>query len=169
MSDKGHYHIWSGRERTARSRAVPRRQPGHRATPSKKILSIRARNINSKSDGQERPLRAIRSDDPFASETGVALSTGKNPFMPSFLLRLKPNYLAALHNRGLVFNEKGEYERAVDDFTAVLQVDSQNPRVLFRRGQALMKKGSVEAANADISAARAIKPDIAEAIARAER
>jgi lipoprotein NlpI len=38
-------------------------------------------------------------------------------------ISLKPNYLAAFYNRGLVFDEKGEYERAVDGFTAVLQAE----------------------------------------------
>jgi tetratricopeptide (TPR) repeat protein len=84
-------------------------------------------------------------------------------------IRLKPDYLAAFYNRGLVFVERGEYARAIDDFNVVLQVDPQNPLVLFRRGQALLKNGDVEAASADIAAARAIRPDIAEAIARGER
>jgi tetratricopeptide (TPR) repeat protein len=84
-------------------------------------------------------------------------------------ISLKPDYLAAFYNRGLVFVEKGEYTRAIDDFNIVLRVDPQNPLVLFRRGQALLKKGDIEAANADFAAARAIKPDIAEAIGRAER
>jgi tetratricopeptide (TPR) repeat protein len=84
-------------------------------------------------------------------------------------IRLKPDYAAAFYNHGLVYEEKGEYQRAVDEFTLVLQLAPQDPLVLFRRGEALLKTGNVGAANADIAAARAIKPDIAEAIDRAGR
>jgi tetratricopeptide (TPR) repeat protein len=72
----------------------------------------------------------------------------------------------AFYNRGLVFHDKGVYEKAISDFTKVLEVDPQNPVVLFRRGQALLKKGEVDSGNTDIATAKAIKPDIAEAIAR---
>jgi tetratricopeptide (TPR) repeat protein len=84
-------------------------------------------------------------------------------------IRLKPDYAAAFYNRGLVYEEKGEYQRAVDEFTLVLQLAPRDPLVLFRRGEALLKTGNVGAANADIAAARTIKPDIAEAIDRAGR
>jgi tetratricopeptide (TPR) repeat protein len=81
-------------------------------------------------------------------------------------IRLKPDYVPAFYNRGLVLMDKGEYDRAIDDFAVVLRADPQNPLTLFRRGQTLLKKGNIEAGNADIAAARAIKPDIAEVIAR---
>jgi tetratricopeptide (TPR) repeat protein len=84
-------------------------------------------------------------------------------------IALKPDYLAAYYNRGLALDDKGEYQRAVADFTLVLQADPNNPLVLFRRSQALLKKGDIEAAKADMAAARAIRPDIAEAVARSER
>ena len=81
-------------------------------------------------------------------------------------IHLKPDYIPAFYNRGLVLMDKGEYDRAIDDFAVVLRADPQNALTLFRRGQALLKKGNIKAGNADIKAARAIKPDIAEAIAR---
>jgi tetratricopeptide (TPR) repeat protein len=84
-------------------------------------------------------------------------------------IRLNPNYIAALYNRGLLFDAKKEYERAIDDFNIALKIDPRNPFVLFRRGEAFLKKGSAGAGNADIAAAKAINPDIAEAIAREER
>jgi tetratricopeptide (TPR) repeat protein len=84
-------------------------------------------------------------------------------------IRLNPNYIAALYNRGLLFDAKKEYERAIDDFNIALKIDPRNPFVLFRRGEAFLKKGSAGAGNADIAAAKAINRDIAEAIARGER
>jgi tetratricopeptide (TPR) repeat protein len=84
-------------------------------------------------------------------------------------IRLNPNYIAALYNRGLLFDAKKEYERAIDDFNIALKIDPRNPFVLFRRGEAFLKKGSAGVGNADIAAAKAINPDIAEAIVRGER
>jgi tetratricopeptide (TPR) repeat protein len=81
-------------------------------------------------------------------------------------IRLRPDYIPAFYNRGLVLMDKGEYDRALGDFEIVLRADPQNPLALFRRGQALLKKGNIEAGNAALAAARAIKPDIAEIIAR---
>jgi tetratricopeptide (TPR) repeat protein len=81
-------------------------------------------------------------------------------------IHLKPDYLPAFYNRGLVLMDEGEYDRALDDFAVVLKHDPENPLALFRRGQALLKKGNIEAGDAALAAARAIKPDIAEVIAR---
>jgi len=84
-------------------------------------------------------------------------------------IRLKPDYLPALYNRGLLFDANKEYERALDDFNAVLQVDPRSPFALYRRGETLIRKGNLEAGNADIAMAKAIRPDIAEAIAHRTR
>jgi tetratricopeptide (TPR) repeat protein len=81
-------------------------------------------------------------------------------------IRLKPDYFAALYNRGLVFAEKRDYTRAIDDFTVVLRADPRNPLVLYRRSQALMGKGDVGAAEADLASARTIRPDIIDAVER---
>ena len=77
---------------------------------------------------------------------------------------IKPNYWAAFYNRGLVLTDKQEYARAIADFTTVLHDDPKNPLVLYRRGMALLKSGAVETGNADLAAAKAIRPDIEERI-----
>ncbi|WP_213030699.1 hypothetical protein, partial [Acinetobacter baumannii] len=51
-------------------------------------------------------------------------------------------------------------------FTAVWRVDPKNPAVLYRRGTTFWKSGDVVVGNADLAAAKAIKPDIEEDIAR---
>jgi tetratricopeptide (TPR) repeat protein len=84
-------------------------------------------------------------------------------------ITLKPDYLAAYYNRGLVLQETGAYDKAIADFTTVLRANPNDPLVLFRRGEAVLKKGDTKAGNADMAAARAISPDIAEAVARSER
>ena len=81
-------------------------------------------------------------------------------------IRIKPDYIAAFYNRGLALADKREYRRAISDFTAVLRVDPKNPTVLYRRGTAYLNGGDIEAGNADLAEAKAIKPDIAEDISR---
>jgi tetratricopeptide (TPR) repeat protein len=79
---------------------------------------------------------------------------------------IKPDYIAAFYNRGLALADKREYGKAISDFTVVLQADPKNPTVLYRRGTAYLNSGDVEAGNADLAVAKAIKPDIAEDISR---
>jgi tetratricopeptide (TPR) repeat protein len=81
-------------------------------------------------------------------------------------IRIKPEYFAAFYNRGLALADKGEYGKAISDFTAVLRVDPKNPTVLYRRGTTYLNSGNIEAGNADLAEAKAIKPDIADDIAR---
>jgi tetratricopeptide (TPR) repeat protein len=81
-------------------------------------------------------------------------------------IRLKPDYLAAYYNRGLALADKREYGKAISDFTALLRVDPKNPIVLYRRGTVYLNNGDIEAGNADLAEAKAIKPDIAEDVSR---
>jgi len=76
-------------------------------------------------------------------------------------IRIKPDYVAAYYNRGLALTDKGEYGKAISDFTVVLRVDPKNPIVIYRRGEAYLKSGEIDAGNADLAQATAIKPDIA--------
>jgi tetratricopeptide (TPR) repeat protein len=79
---------------------------------------------------------------------------------------IRPDYFAAFYNRGLALADNQEYAKAISDFTTVLRVDPRNPVVLYRRGETLLKGGDIDAGNADLAAAKAIKPDIEEDIRR---
>lgn len=79
-------------------------------------------------------------------------------------ISIKPDYYAAFYNRGLALTDKQEYAKAIADFTTVLHDDPKNPLVLYRRGVALLKSGAIDAGNADLAAAKPIKPDIEELI-----
>ena len=79
---------------------------------------------------------------------------------------IKPDYFAAFYNRGLALADKQEYAKAISDFTTVLRADPKNPLALYRRGATSLKSGDIEAGNADLAAAKAIKPDIEEDIRR---
>ena len=81
-------------------------------------------------------------------------------------IRIKSDYVAAFYNRGLALADKKEYGKAISDFTEVLRIDPKNPTVLYRRGVVFLNSGAVDAGNADLAEAKAIKPDIAEDIRR---
>ena len=75
---------------------------------------------------------------------------------------LKNDYPAAFYNRAITYTEKGEYDKALSDFEIVLGFDAKNAFALYGRGMARLKMGETEAASADIAAAKAIHPNIAE-------
>jgi tetratricopeptide (TPR) repeat protein len=65
--------------------------------------------------------------------------------------------------RGNLYFKKEDYQRAVDDFTKSLQLKSDNPAGLVRRGQAYEHLGEREKALADFRAAVEIDPGFKEA------
>ena len=75
---------------------------------------------------------------------------------------LKSDYVAAFYNRALTYADKGDYGRALSDFEVVLKFNPKSALALYARGWMLLKKGDTEAGNADMAAAKAITPDIAE-------
>jgi len=78
-------------------------------------------------------------------------------------IRLKNgNYPAAHYNRALAYADKDEYELSLRDFDIVMLFDQRNALALYARGLTLLKKGDTEAGKNDISAAKAIDPNIAE-------
>jgi tetratricopeptide (TPR) repeat protein len=79
---------------------------------------------------------------------------------------IKSDYVAAFYNRALVLADKREYAKAISDSTVVLHVDPKNSTVLYRRGTTYLSNGDTEMGNADLAAAKAIKPNIAEDIRR---
>jgi tetratricopeptide (TPR) repeat protein len=72
------------------------------------------------------------------------------------------DYPAAYYNRALAHADKGEYELSLRDFDVVMQFNPRNALALYARGLTLLKKGDTEAGKNDISAAKAINPNIAE-------
>jgi tetratricopeptide (TPR) repeat protein len=75
---------------------------------------------------------------------------------------LKGDYIAAFYNRALAYTDNGEFDRALVDFGVVLRFNPKSALALYARGTMLIKKGDTEAGNADIAAAKAIDPRIAE-------
>jgi tetratricopeptide (TPR) repeat protein len=66
----------------------------------------------------------------------------------------------AFDNRGVAYRRKGEYDRALQDYEQAIQLNPSN--ALYARGLTLLRKGDTEAGKDDISATKAINPNIAE-------
>jgi tetratricopeptide (TPR) repeat protein len=72
------------------------------------------------------------------------------------------DFPAAYYNRALAYADKGEYGLSLRDFEFVMRVNPSNALALYARGLILLKKTNTEAGKIDISAVRAINPNIAE-------
>jgi tetratricopeptide (TPR) repeat protein len=77
---------------------------------------------------------------------------------------LKPND-QALSGRGFTYLKLGEYDKAIADYDVALKINPNDVHSLYGRGIAELKKGESNG-NADIAAAEAIAPGIAEDFAR---
>jgi len=80
---------------------------------------------------------------------------------------LKLNNVAnTFENLGFIYLKRGEFDRAIAEYEAGLRLDPPNKAdFLYGRGLAKTKKGNASGA-ADIEAAKAIKPAIAEDFAK---
>ena len=80
-------------------------------------------------------------------------------------LRLSPSVPAALGSRGLVLLKLGRFDEAIADYDAGLKIYAKSPISLYGRGVARRKKGDVAGGDADIAAAKAIRPDVPDLLA----
>jgi Flp pilus assembly protein TadD len=75
-------------------------------------------------------------------------------------LRLRPNDANTLDSRGLTYLKLQRHDRAIADYDAALRLDPKLATALYGRGLAKLKTGDAAGGNADITAARSIRPDI---------
>jgi tetratricopeptide (TPR) repeat protein len=80
-------------------------------------------------------------------------------------LRLTPNNAATLDSRAFVFLKMAQFDAAVSDYDAALRINPEAAFALYGRGLARLKNEDPAGA-ADIAAAKARQPDIAEEYAR---
>lgn len=76
-------------------------------------------------------------------------------------LRLRPGDPNTLDSRGVLHLKRGQFDAAIADFDAALARDPKLAEALYGRGVAKLRRFD-RSGNADIAAAKAIKPDIAE-------
>jgi tetratricopeptide (TPR) repeat protein len=77
-------------------------------------------------------------------------------------LKLRPNTLHFLDNRGLVRLRLGDFERAIADYDVVIKEQPKDAWALYGRGLSKLRKGNTAEGNADIAAATGIEPRIAD-------
>jgi tetratricopeptide (TPR) repeat protein len=81
------------------------------------------------------------------------------------LLKLQPADAAALNMRGFAYMKAGHAGKAITDFDAALRSDPNNAGALYGRGLAKLKKHD-KTGHPDIAAAKALKPEIEQDLAR---
>ena len=81
-------------------------------------------------------------------------------------IRGNPKSVAAYNGRGLVYLKLGQFGRAIADYNMALKSDRQQAHPLYGRGVARLQSGDAAGGNADVDAAKAIEPGIAEEFAR---
>jgi tetratricopeptide (TPR) repeat protein len=80
-------------------------------------------------------------------------------------LVLDPNYVAALDSLGFVYLKMKNPQQAIANYNAALVQEPKTPTSLYGRGLAEIQKGDPNA-DADLAAAKAIQPDIADDFAK---
>jgi len=81
-------------------------------------------------------------------------------------LKLRPNDPETLDSRGFTYLKGERPESAIEDYDAVLRLDPKAAHSLYGRGIAHLMLGNTDQGNRDIAAAKAIKADIADELAR---
>jgi tetratricopeptide (TPR) repeat protein/uncharacterized membrane protein len=73
-------------------------------------------------------------------------------------LRINPNNVVGLNNRGAVYNSKGEYDKAIQDLDLAIKLKPDYARAFRNRGDAYLGKGDRERAIADYKQALSLNP-----------
>ena len=71
-----------------------------------------------------------------------------------------------MNSRGLVHLKLGAFDKSILDYDAALRLNPQLAAALYGRGVAKRKAGDGPGADADIAAAQAIRPSIAQELSR---
>jgi tetratricopeptide (TPR) repeat protein len=64
------------------------------------------------------------------------------------------------NNRGIAYSEKGQHDRAIQDYDQAIKLNPNNAAALYNRSVAKDKKSDKARAEADLAAARRIDPKI---------
>ena len=79
------------------------------------------------------------------------------------VLTMKPDDVATLDRRALVYMKMSEIEKAIADYDAVLRLDPDDALARYSRGVARERLGDVAGASADRAAAQLLQPGVADA------
>ena len=74
----------------------------------------------------------------------------------------KENVAIAFYNRALAYENKEDYERAIDDYSEAIRLNPNDADAYFYRSLDRKRKGDNAGAEADMAAAKRINPNIGE-------
>lgn len=77
-------------------------------------------------------------------------------------LAVDPNYYLGYSNRGKVWFERQDFQRAIEDYTRAINIRDDRPVVWVNRGAAYASQGQLQQALDDFNQAYALDPDYAE-------
>lgn len=78
-------------------------------------------------------------------------------------IRLKPDYIEALNNRGIAHGDKGDFESAIKDFNEAIRLSPDDAVVFNNRGNTRGDMGDNEGALKDYAEAIRLRPNYASA------
>jgi tetratricopeptide (TPR) repeat protein len=81
-------------------------------------------------------------------------------------LRILPAVPFVLGTRGLVRLKQGRFDEAIADYDMGLKIHAKDAILLYGRGVAKRRKGDLAGGDADIAAAKAMRADVAELVAK---
>ena len=59
--------------------------------------------------------------------------------------KLNPNYAKSFNNRGVAYQKKGEYDRAIEDFDTAIKIDPDYADAFANRAETYEKKVTIPA------------------------
>ncbi|KAK8397461.1 hypothetical protein O3P69_004900 [Scylla paramamosain] len=83
----------------------------------------------------------------------------RTDFSPEDLGTLSSLAVSCLLNHALCCSKMGQFDKAIADCNKALELDANNPKIYFRRGQAYNLSNDVESARADLQKARELEPN----------
>ena len=69
-------------------------------------------------------------------------------------IRLKPDFAEAYNNRGLIYGNMGEHDKAIADYTEAIRLKPEYADAYYNRGIAYEKKGDKAKAADDFNRAK---------------
>jgi tetratricopeptide (TPR) repeat protein len=92
------------------------------------------------------------------SETAAVAGVSTGNITKVKALRLNPNSADAFYNRGLVYESKGDHNRAIEGYSQALRLKPSDADSFYQRGLAYRHKGDYEYAIQDYSQALRFNP-----------
>ena len=78
-------------------------------------------------------------------------------------IELNPNDAETYNNRGVAYSNKGDYDRAIEDFNKVIELNPDNADAYYNRGKVYSEQSDYDRAIKDFTQAIQLKPDNADA------